>query len=54
MVVLKGRNVTQEIEPARKVLRKYKTEEPEILEAFSIEGVEPTTVLRVRRTPAQF
>ncbi|MBD7980185.1 MULTISPECIES: 16S rRNA (guanine(527)-N(7))-methyltransferase RsmG [Oerskovia] len=52
MVILKGKNVEQEIEPARKVLRKYKTEEPEILQAFSIEGVEPTTVLRVRRTPA--
>jgi 16S rRNA (guanine527-N7)-methyltransferase len=52
MVVLKGRNVAQEIEPARKVLRKYKTEEPEILEAVTVEGVEPTTVLRVRRTPA--
>ncbi len=52
MVVLKGKNVQQEIEPARKVLRKYKTEEPQILEAFSVEGVEPTTVLRVRRTPA--
>ncbi|MFJ4108344.1 16S rRNA (guanine(527)-N(7))-methyltransferase RsmG [Oerskovia enterophila] len=52
MVVLKGKNVQQEIEPARKVLRKYKTEEPQILEALSVEGVEPTTVLRVRRTPA--
>jgi len=52
MVILKGKNVEQEIEPARKALRKYKTEEPEILQAFSIEGVEPTTVLRVRRTPA--
>lgn len=52
MVVLKGKNVQQEIEPARKVLRKYKTEEPQILEAYSVEGVEPTTVLRVRRTPA--
>jgi 16S rRNA (guanine527-N7)-methyltransferase len=52
MVVLKGRNVAQEIEPARKVLRKYKTEEPEILEAQSVDGVEPTTVLRIRRTPA--
>ncbi|MDF2846193.1 MAG: rsmG [Oerskovia sp.] len=53
MVVLKGRNVINEIEPARKVLRKYKTEEPEVLEAFSVEGVEPTTVLRVRRTAVQ-
>ncbi|MFF3063549.1 16S rRNA (guanine(527)-N(7))-methyltransferase RsmG [Oerskovia sp. NPDC057915] len=52
MVVLKGRNVVNEIEPARKVLRKYKTEEPEILEAFSVEGVESTTVLRIRRTAA--
>lgn len=52
MVILKGKNVEQEIEPARKVLRKYKTEEPQILQAFSVEGVEPTTVLRVRRTPA--
>ncbi|WP_246857748.1 16S rRNA (guanine(527)-N(7))-methyltransferase RsmG [Oerskovia sp. KBS0722] len=53
MVVLKGRNVINEIEPARKVLRKYKTEEPEVLEASSVEGVEPTTVLRVRRTAVQ-
>jgi 16S rRNA (guanine527-N7)-methyltransferase len=52
MVVLKGRNVAQEIEPARKVLRKYKTEEPEILEAVSVAGVEATTVLRIRRTVA--
>lgn len=52
MVILKGKNVEQEIEPARKVLRKYKTEEPQILQAFSVEGVEPTTVLRVRRIPA--
>lgn len=53
MVVLKGRNVAQEIEPARKVLRKYKTEEPEVIEAFTVDGVEPTTVLRIRRTAPQ-
>lgn len=49
MVVLKGRNVDREIEPARKVLRSFKAAEPEILEGRTIEGVEPTTILRIRR-----
>jgi 16S rRNA (guanine527-N7)-methyltransferase len=49
MVVLKGRNVAQEIEPARKVLRSFKAGEPEILAGTTVEGVEPTTILRVRR-----
>lgn len=50
LVILKGRGVVDEIEPARKVFRKSKMSEPEILEARTIEGAEPTTVLRsVRR-----
>ncbi|WP_277213875.1 16S rRNA (guanine(527)-N(7))-methyltransferase RsmG [Isoptericola croceus] len=49
LVVLKGRNVEQEIEPARKVLRKLAQGEPEILEGRTVDGVEATTVLRIRR-----
>ncbi len=49
MVILKGRSVAQEIEPARKVLRSFKASEPEILEGTTVEGVEPTTILRLRR-----
>ncbi len=50
LVILKGRNVVQEIEPARKVLRKFSAVEPEILEGVTVEGVEATTILRVRRS----
>ncbi|MFI2487244.1 16S rRNA (guanine(527)-N(7))-methyltransferase RsmG [Promicromonospora kroppenstedtii] len=50
LVILKGRNVVQEIEPARKVLRKFSAVEPEILEGATVEGVEATTILRVRRS----
>jgi 16S rRNA (guanine527-N7)-methyltransferase len=50
LVILKGRNVAQEIEPARKVLRKFSAAEPEILEGATVEGVEATTILRVRRS----
>ena len=50
LVILKGRNVAQEIEPARKVLRKFAAAEPEILEGATVEGVEATTILRVRRS----
>jgi 16S rRNA (guanine527-N7)-methyltransferase len=49
MVLLKGRSVADEIEPARKVLRKFKCSEPEILSAGTIVGVETTTVLRTIR-----
>lgn len=49
LVVLKGRNVEREIEPARKVLRRLTAGEPEILEGRTVDGVESTTVLRVRR-----
>lgn len=49
MVILKGRNVAQEVEPARKVLRKYSAGDPEILEGTTVEGVESTTIVRVRR-----
>ena len=49
LVILKGRSVAGEIEPARKVLRKFHMSEPEILEASTVAGAEPTTVLRSRR-----
>lgn len=49
LVLLKGQNIAAEIEPARKTLRKYKCSEPEILPGLTVPGVEPTTVLRVRR-----
>nr|WP_235915605.1 16S rRNA (guanine(527)-N(7))-methyltransferase RsmG [Puerhibacterium puerhi] len=49
MVVLKGRNVAQEVPAARKVLRGFKAGEPEILEGTTVERVESTTILRVRR-----
>lgn len=50
LVILKGRNVAQEVEPARKVLRKFGAGEPEILEGTTVEGVESTTIVRARRT----
>lgn len=54
MVVLKGRNVAKEVEPARKALRKLKGGEPEILDASTVPGVESTTVVRiVRQTGAR-
>lgn len=49
MVVLKGRNVAQEVDPARKVLRTYRASEPEILEGATVPGVEATTIVRIRR-----
>ncbi len=49
MVVLKGRNVAQEVDPARKVLRTFRASEPEILEGPTVPGVEATTVVRIRR-----
>ncbi|MCB7135772.1 16S rRNA (guanine(527)-N(7))-methyltransferase RsmG [Cellulosimicrobium marinum] len=54
MIVLKGRNVAQEIPPARKAIRRLKGSEPEVLEASSVPGVESTTVVRiVRQTGAR-
>ncbi|MFC8796228.1 16S rRNA (guanine(527)-N(7))-methyltransferase RsmG [Promicromonospora sp. NPDC057138] len=49
MVILKGRNVAQEVEPARKVLRKYGVGDPEVLEGATVDGVESTTIVRARR-----
>lgn len=49
MVVLKGRNVAQEVDPARKVLRSFNASEPEILEGRTVPGVEGTTIVRLRR-----
>lgn len=50
MVILKGRNVAQEVDPARKVLRRYGAADPEIFEGRTVDGVEATTILRARRT----
>lgn len=49
MVILKGRSVAEEVEPARKVLRKYAAGDPDILEGTTVDGVESTTIVRVRR-----
>ena len=49
LVLLKGRSASDEIEPARKVLRKFKMTEPEILEGSTLPGVEATVVLRTTR-----
>lgn len=49
LIILKGRNVEAEIEPARKVLKKFKMTPPEILQAHTIDGAEGTTVLRSTR-----
>ena len=49
MVILKGRNVALEVDPARKVLRKFGVAEPEILEGDTVPGVAPTTIVRLRR-----
>jgi 16S rRNA (guanine527-N7)-methyltransferase len=49
MIVLKGRNVAKEVDPARKVLRRLKSSEPEILHASTVPGVESTTVVRIVR-----
>jgi 16S rRNA (guanine527-N7)-methyltransferase len=49
MVILKGRSVAEEVDPARKILRKYAAGDPDILEGSTVEGVESTTIVRVRR-----
>ncbi len=49
MIVLKGRSVANEVDPARKVIRKFKGSEPEIIDAPTIHGVESTTVVRIVR-----
>ena len=49
MVILKGRTVDDEVEPARKLLRKYGSGEPEILEGTTVDGAESTTIVRVHR-----
>jgi 16S rRNA (guanine527-N7)-methyltransferase len=49
MVILKGRSVAEEVDPARKVLRKYAAGDPDILEGSTVEGVESTTIVRVHR-----
>jgi 16S rRNA (guanine527-N7)-methyltransferase len=49
MVVLKGRNVVSEVGPASDVLRRLGAGAPEILSGATVAGVEPTTVVRIRR-----
>ncbi|MBO0608246.1 16S rRNA (guanine(527)-N(7))-methyltransferase RsmG [Myceligenerans salitolerans] len=49
LVVLKGRNVREEFDAARKVLRKFGAGEPEVLPGETVEGVEATTVVRAVR-----
>jgi 16S rRNA (guanine527-N7)-methyltransferase len=49
LVTLKGRQAAEEIESARHVLRKLGAGPAEIHQAGTIEGVEPTTVVRVER-----
>ena len=49
MVILKGRSVAEEVDPARKILRKYAAGDPDILEGTTVEGVESTTIVRVHR-----
>jgi 16S rRNA (guanine527-N7)-methyltransferase len=49
MVVLKGRSVANEVDPALKVLRKFGASVPQIIEASTLDGVEKTTVVRVVR-----
>lgn len=49
LVLLKGRSVADEVEPARKVFRKFKMTEPEIIDATTVVGSESTTVLRSTR-----
>lgn len=52
LVLLKGRSVADEVEPARKVFRKFRMTEPEIIDATTVVGSESTTVLRsTRRKP---
>lgn len=54
MIVLKGKNVARELDPARKVLRRLKASQPEIIDASTVPGVESTTVVRiVRQTGAR-
>ncbi|WP_344102628.1 16S rRNA (guanine(527)-N(7))-methyltransferase RsmG [Myceligenerans crystallogenes] len=49
MVLLKGRNVRDEFDDARKVLRRYGAGEPEVFPGETVEGVEPTTIVRLVR-----
>lgn len=50
LVALKGRQAASEIPPAMKVLRKFGAADAHVLEAGTVAGVEPTTVLRAKRT----
>jgi len=50
LVALKGRQAADEVASARHVLRKLGAGSTDVLEAATIDGVEPTTVVRVVRT----
>lgn len=50
LIILKGRGVVDEIAPARKVFKKFKMSEPEVLDAGTIAGAETTTVVRSVRS----
>lgn len=50
LVALKGRSAADEVPPALKALRKFGAANVEIVEAPTIDSVEPTTVLRAIRT----
>lgn len=49
MMILKGTNVAQEIDPALPILKKFNMSTPEIITATTIAGAESTTVLRSLR-----
>ncbi len=49
LVALKGTSVTAEIPAAAETLREYGAGDPEVLSAPTVSGMEPTTVVRVRR-----
>ena len=49
LVALKGRQAADELETARQVLRKLGGGSAEVLQADTIAGIEPTTVVRVVR-----
>lgn len=50
LVALKGRSAADEVPPALKALRKFGAANVEIVEARTIDSVEPTTVLRAVRS----
>lgn len=49
LVALKGAKVAEEIPAAAKTLRKYGASEPVVVLAPTVSGMDPTTVVRIRR-----